>query len=51
MNKTKKPVDVSQITFPHEVYCGSVAVKIYKVENKGRDSFTVSYSTKGKRTT
>jgi hypothetical protein len=27
-----------------------VAVKIYKVVNKGRDSFTVSYSTKGKRT-
>jgi integrase len=50
MNKSKKPVDISQITFPHAVTCGSATVKIYKVENKGRDSFTVSYSTKGKRT-
>jgi hypothetical protein len=32
-----------------EVQCGSIIVKIYKVENKGRDSFTVSYFADGKR--
>ena len=32
-----------------EVQSGSVIVKIYKVENKGRDSFTVSYFADGKR--
>jgi len=38
------------MVFPMEVQCGSVIVKIYKVENKGRDSFTVSYFADGKRT-
>ena len=32
-----------RMVFPMEVQSGSVIVKIYKVENKGRDSFTVSY--------
>lgn len=32
-----------------EVKQGSVIVKIYRVENKGRDSFTVSYHADGKR--
>ena len=29
-----------RMVFPMEVQSGSVIVKIYKVENKGRDSFT-----------
>ena len=37
------------MVFPMEVQSGSVIVKIYKVENKGRDSFTVSYFADGKR--
>ena len=32
-----------------EVKAGSVIVKIYRVENKGRDSFTVSYFADGRR--
>lgn len=39
-----------RMDFPMEVKQGSVAVKIYRVENKGRDSFTVSYHANGKRT-
>jgi hypothetical protein len=35
--------------FPMEIQSGSVIVKIYKVQNKGRDSFTVSYFAQGKR--
>ena len=35
--------------FPGEVCVGSVRVKIYQVENKGRDSFTVSYFAGGKQ--
>ena len=35
--------------FPLEVKDGSVIVKIYKVENKGRVSYTVSYFADGKR--
>ena len=35
--------------FPMEVKQGSVVVKIYRVENKGRDSFTVSFHADGKR--
>ena len=35
--------------FPMDVKQGSVTVKIYRVENKGRDSFTVSYHADGKR--
>src|SRR6266581_4153119 len=38
-----------RMEFPMEVKSGSVIVKIYKVENKGRDSFTVSYFADGKR--
>jgi integrase len=38
-----------RMVFPMEVQSGSVVVKIYKVENKGRDSFTVSYFADGKR--
>jgi site-specific recombinase XerD len=38
-----------RMDFPMEVKQGSVAVKIYRVENKGRDSFTVSYHANGKR--
>ncbi|PYI86183.1 MAG: hypothetical protein DME26_09545 [Verrucomicrobia bacterium] len=38
-----------RMVFPMEVQSGSVIVKIYKVENKGRDSFTVSYFADGKR--
>ncbi len=38
-----------RMAFPMEVQSGSVIVKIYKVENKGRDSFTVSYFADGKR--
>ncbi len=36
------------MAFPMEVKQGSV-VKIYRVENKDRDSFTVSYHADGKR--
>ena len=39
-----------RMDFPMEVKQGSVVVKIYRVENKGRDSFTVSYHADGKRT-
>src|SRR6185312_14233430 len=35
--------------FPMEIKSGSVIVKLYRVENKGRDSFTVSYFADGKR--
>ena len=35
--------------FPMEVKEGSVSVKIYGVENRGRDSFTISYHANGKR--
>ena len=35
--------------FPLEVKDGSVVVKIYRVKNKARDSFTVSYFSDGKR--
>ncbi len=38
-----------RMDFPMEVKQGSVTVKIYRVENKGRDSFTVSYHAAGKR--
>ena len=38
-----------RMVFPMEVQSGSVIVKIYKVENKGRDSFTVSYFADRKR--
>ena len=38
-----------RMVFPMEVQSGSVIVKIYKVENKGRDSLTVSYFADGKR--
>src|SRR3974377_2141196 len=34
---------------PKIIRNGSVTVKIYRVENKGRDSFTVSYHAAGKR--
>ena len=37
------------MAFPMEVKQGSVVVKIYRVENKDRDSFTVSYHADGKR--
>ncbi|MGZ4973442.1 MAG: tyrosine-type recombinase/integrase [Limisphaerales bacterium] len=36
-------------TFPLLIQTGSVVVKIYKVANKGRDSYTLSYVTHGKR--
>lgn len=39
----------NRMEFPMEVKSGSVTVKIYKVENKGRDSFTVSYFADGRR--
>jgi hypothetical protein len=32
-----------------EVQTGSVIIKIYRVENKGRESFTVSYHADGRR--
>jgi hypothetical protein len=32
-----------RMVFPMKVQSGSVIVKIYRVENKGRDSFTVSF--------
>ena len=35
--------------FPKMVKCGSVTVKIYRVSNKGRVSFTVVYTSNGKR--
>ncbi len=35
--------------FPVEVKSGSAVVKIYKVRNKGRDSFTLSYFADGRR--
>ncbi len=38
-----------RMQFPMDVRTGSVTVKIYKVQNKGRDSFTISYSSEGKR--
>src|SRR5262245_39385656 len=38
-----------RMVFPMEVQAGSVIVKIYKVENKGRGSFTVSYFADGRR--
>lgn len=38
-----------RMVFPMEVQSGPVIVKIYKAENKGRDSFTVSYFADGKR--
>ena len=38
-----------RMDFSMEVKQGSVVVKIYRVENKGRDSFTVSYHADGKR--
>jgi integrase len=37
------------VEFPMIVKQGSVAVKIYRVKNKGRESFTVSYHADGKR--
>lgn len=36
-------------SFPLLIQTGSVVVKIYKVTNKGRDSYTISYITHGKR--
>jgi hypothetical protein len=38
-----------QVQFSVEVRTGSVTFKIYKVQNKGRDSFTISYFSEGKR--
>ena len=38
-----------RMVFPMEIKQGSVVVKIYRVENKGRDSFTVSFHADGKR--
>jgi len=38
-----------RMAFPMEVKQGSVVVKIYRVENKGRNSFTVSYHADGRR--
>lgn len=38
-----------RMVFPMEIQSGSVIVRIYKVENKGRPSFTVSYFADGKR--
>ena len=35
--------------FPMVVRSGSVTIKIYRVQNKGRDSFTISYFSEGKR--
>ncbi len=35
--------------WPKIIRNGSVLVKIYRVENKGRDSFTLSYHAAGKR--
>lgn len=37
------------MVFPMVIRVGSVGVKIYKVENKGRDCFTVAYVADGKR--
>ena len=34
--------------FPMEVQSGDLIVKIYQIENKRRDSFTVSYFADGK---
>ncbi len=52
-----KSSDSNDLTFPHEVPCGSVVVKIYRVKNKAfkgsteeRFSYMVSYSAGGKRT-
>src|SRR5688500_14665214 len=39
----KKKAEKEQEEFPMEVKSGSVLVKIYKVENKERESFMVSY--------
>jgi hypothetical protein len=39
----------TRMVFPMEVQSGSVIVRIYKVENKGRDSYTVSHFADGKR--
>ena len=36
-------------TFPMEVKSGSVAVKIYRVQNKGATRYTVSNFASGKR--
>src|SRR5687767_8785433 len=52
-----KSSDPKELIFPHEVPCGSVVVKIYRVKNKAykdspeeRFSYMVSYSANGKRT-
>jgi hypothetical protein len=41
------PAKVSE--WPKIIRNGSVSVKIYRVENKGRESFTLSYHAAGKR--
>ena len=35
--------------WPKIIRNGSVILKIYRVENKGRESFTLSYHASGKR--
>ena len=45
----KKKAKADKPEWPKEVKSGSVIVKIYKVQNKGRTSFMVSHFTGGKR--
>ena len=38
-----------RLKFPLAIRCGSVSVTIYKVQNRGRPSYTLSYFAEGKR--
>jgi integrase len=44
-----KKQPVIPTVFPHPVTVGSVVVKIYKCQNKGRESFYISHFANGKR--